>query len=247
MRSRCETAFRWSDFPSLAQYRRCVLILAMPAMPGKNLIRTYSTTSAGATRSGRQDRHSLTLTERLEEFRFHSDRYQRVRKTALISTSDCFLWMLKEAFNRYHSGDVAAEIHIVFIHVPHEQNHIYYHGKELAEMAGVKDPVAFSLEYLFEWEIPAEFILHTVSLQTLIDRKLLDHIRWLDLEVWNSYQGKISGELTELPSTSGVRECMINDISVATIPTVTVGKLRWRRSASDLMHPLALSRTKLLK
>jgi hypothetical protein len=53
-------------------------------------------------------------------------------------------------------------------------------------------------------------IVHTVSLQTLINRKLLGRMRWLDLDVWN--QSKDSQELIELPSTSKIREYIGNDI-----------------------------------
>jgi hypothetical protein len=57
---------------------------------------------------------------------------------------------------------------------------------------------------------PSGFIVHTVSLQTLINRKILGRMRWLDLDVWN--QSKDSQELIELPSTSKIREYIGNDI-----------------------------------
>jgi hypothetical protein len=153
-------------------------------MPSNNLVRTYSASSVGCVTSGRQDRHSLTEDERLEEFSYHSERFQRERKTALISTTDYLLWALKEAFNRYYSGEAAETIFIAFIHVPDEHEDLYYHGKILAESAHIwQDPELFTWEYLFQWEILAESIMHTVSLQTLINRKLLHRMRWLDLDV----------------------------------------------------------------
>jgi len=50
----------------------------------------------------------------------------------------------------------------------------------------------------------------TVSLQTLINRKLLDRMRWLDLDIWN--QSEDCQELIQIPSTSKIREHIANDI-----------------------------------
>lgn len=71
----------------------------------------------------------------------------------MISTIGYLLWALKEASNRFYSGEDAETIFIAFIHVPTKHKDHYYHRKILAESADMRDPESLTWEYLFEWEI----------------------------------------------------------------------------------------------
>lgn len=52
---------------------------------------------------------------------------------------------------------------------------LYHRAQDLEEVGG-SDPKLFKSEYIFDWEIPGEYINHVVSLQTLIDRGITRYI-----------------------------------------------------------------------
>jgi hypothetical protein len=67
----------------------------------------------------------------------------------------------------------ADKIFISFIDIPASDSGIYHHAKVLAEqLEDEEKPGLYASEYVFKWEIPEEYIIHTVSLQTIIDRGL---------------------------------------------------------------------------
>jgi hypothetical protein len=60
----------------------------------------------------------------------------------------------------------------VFISVPHKDRSIYHHAQHLARKIGHDKTAIFKDEYIFEWEIPEKYIVHKVSVQTLLERGL---------------------------------------------------------------------------
>lgn len=54
--------------------------------------------------------------------------------------------------------------------MPYESKSLYHHIEDLAQKHS--NPIQFRNEYLFEWEIPEEYIIHKVSVQTLLERRL---------------------------------------------------------------------------
>lgn len=47
-----------------------------------------------------------------------------------------------------------------------------YHAKKLAQQSHIKNADLFKYEYLFEWEIPLEYVEHRVSVRTLLNRDI---------------------------------------------------------------------------
>ena len=98
---------------------------------------------------------------------------------ALVSGSDRIVDTLKRASDKYYEdGESSAEIWIVFIEVPPTINETatrIYSAKELAEKCELPEPNLFSHEVVFEWAIPGKYVLHEVSLQSLMKRGLQEH------------------------------------------------------------------------
>lgn len=138
--------------------------------------RVYSETSAGKLSSGKGPiGDALTHVELLKEFRNHAESGSP-EPTALISVSNRIIDTVKRAFEKYYTyHESPADIWIAFIRVPatvHESPTSVHAARPLAEECGLSRPNKFQHEYVFEWVIPDEFVLHQVSLQTLIDRGL---------------------------------------------------------------------------
>jgi hypothetical protein len=121
---------------------------------------------------------------------FHKHRFINNKEpTALVSVSSRIVNTLSRALVKWRGIDEdeyqvesepADETWIAFIAVPAEDSGIYYHhARALARQLEVEDPMLYQSEYVFEWKIPSKYILHTVSLQTLIDRGL-DIERYID-------------------------------------------------------------------
>lgn len=121
----------------------------------------------------------LEKKELLEEFQKHR-RHNNTEPTALVSVSSRIVSTLSRALVKNRGVDEdgnqvkqepAEAIWIAFIAVPDPGSGIYHHARSLAEQLGDGvNPVRYQSEYVFEWRIPQEYIIHTVSLQTLIDR-----------------------------------------------------------------------------
>lgn len=94
--------------------------------------------------------------------------------TALVSVSDRIIDTLIRAFRLFHKGETAKNIHIVFIRIPAAQKEItvLHSAMELAERCDLKDAGKFKNEFLFEWAVPSEFVMHSVTVDTLLLRGL---------------------------------------------------------------------------
>jgi hypothetical protein len=92
--------------------------------------------------------------------------------TALISVTVNFTDALRRAFEKYYEGDNPARIWIVFVSVPDKDKGTYHRAERLAQENGEDEPRKFKDEYIFEWEIPEKYIVHRVSVQTLLERGL---------------------------------------------------------------------------
>ncbi|KAL6893437.1 hypothetical protein GGI43DRAFT_413336 [Trichoderma evansii] len=133
--------------------------------------RVYSEGSAGKLSSAKEfTGNALTQTELLDEFRNHANRRSK-RPTALISVSSRIVDTVRRAFKKcYTYCESPEDIWIAFIKVPVT---VQVHAAQpLAKECGLPTPGLLRYEYLFEWVIPDEYVLHRVSLQTLMDRGL---------------------------------------------------------------------------
>jgi hypothetical protein len=83
-----------------------------------------------------------------------------------------FIDVLRRAFDKLYEGEEPDQIWIVFISVPYKDKSTYHHAEHLARDIGHDTPRMFKNEYIFEWEIPEEYIVHKVSVQTLLERGL---------------------------------------------------------------------------
>lgn len=111
--------------------------------------------------------------------------------TALVSVSECIVDTLQRAFDKHHRlGEPAADIWAVFVRLPagvvvtgdddhHNERPTtivaprIHPAESLAQdLCKLKHPSAQELghEFVFEWAIPESYVLHKVSLETLIGR-----------------------------------------------------------------------------
>lgn len=148
--------------------------------------RVHSKRSVGRLVSGKGPKGDpLSDTALLEEFRNHAKFPNHTNKeenqgnrelTALVSGSDRIVDSVKRAFDKhYGDGESSADIWIAFIEFPPTTNENatrIHSAKELAEKCGLPEPNKFSYEVVFEWAIPEKYVVHEVSLQTLMERGL---------------------------------------------------------------------------
>ncbi|CAG8908885.1 unnamed protein product [Penicillium egyptiacum] len=136
--------------------------------------RCYSNRSAGELRSGKyHDGHlPLTKEDRLHEFNIHRDRNNK-QPTALVSVTDRPLEALHRALAKYYDSDEdPGRIWIVIIRVPDgADNNGPRHAGSLAQQINL-DADIFQHEYVFEWEIPQQYVEHVVSVRTLLGRRI---------------------------------------------------------------------------
>ena len=138
--------------------------------------RAYSNSSAGRLVSAKASTGGpLSYTALLEEFRNHAEKWNP-EPTALVSGSDRIVDTVKRAFDKhYKDGEPSAEIWIAFIKVPptiDETTTRIHSAEDLAEKCELPRPSRFAHKVVFEWAIPEKYVLHVVSLQTLMKRKL---------------------------------------------------------------------------
>lgn len=172
----------------------------------KMYTRVYAESSRRKLISGRgPSGQPLSRAELLSDFCRHSNRHGQ-EATALVSVSCRIIDTVRRAFDKYYrDGEPAAEIWIVFISKPTNitgeggATHIHA-AQELAEACdGFEYPEIFKYEYLVEWAIPESLVVHSVSLQTLMDRGL------------NWYQGDLQ-HLSEYEPTVDLRARIAADI-----------------------------------
>lgn len=138
--------------------------------------RVYSKGSAGQLASAKAPKGDpLSRTALCNEFRKHANRDNR-EPIALVSVSDRIVDTVKRAFEKhYKDGESLADIWITFIEVPaiiHGTPARIHATRSLAEERELPEPNVFYHEFVFEWAIPETYVLHTVSLQTLMNRGL---------------------------------------------------------------------------
>lgn len=145
--------------------------------------RVYSPSSVGDIVSGKVALVSgeetfdqrLAIEELHREFRNHADRSRRVR-TALVSVSNRIIDTVKRAYEKHLvHREPAGDIWIVFIEVPAARDGRvgrHHRAEVLARQCGHYQPRIFRHEIVFEWAVPHEYVLHEVSLQTLMARGL---------------------------------------------------------------------------
>ena len=140
--------------------------------------RVYSKGSAGQLVAAKTPKGDpLSRTDLRDEFRKHANRYNR-EPTALVSVSDRIVDTVKRAFEKHcEDGESPADIFVAFIEIPaaiHDEPAQVHAARLLAEECRLPESRLFSHEIIFEWAIPERYVLHTVSLQILMDRGL----RW---------------------------------------------------------------------
>ncbi|TGO57504.1 hypothetical protein BOTNAR_0200g00020 [Botryotinia narcissicola] len=143
-------------------------------MSSQLFYRAYSPKSAGDLVSGKakQGWHRPSHINLEQEFRNHRHLSNR-EPTGLVSVTTSIIRALKTAFNKhYRDGENPAEIWIAFIEVPDRELDVCHSAQEIARRRHDQDSVLFKDEYLFEWEILREYVVHGGSVQTLIDRGL---------------------------------------------------------------------------
>ncbi|KAL1591740.1 hypothetical protein SLS60_011739 [Paraconiothyrium brasiliense] len=138
---------------------------------GNHFSRAHSDSSAGGLISGKGRRHGRFLGPDLySEFVNHM-RLRSMKPTALISVSNRLIDTLRRAFSKFYEDEEDPnQIWITFIHVPDVDKHVYHHAEGLAKKWNCPNPSRLRYEYIFEWEIPEKYLIHKVSVQTLIER-----------------------------------------------------------------------------
>lgn len=178
-------------------------------MSSRLFYRAYSPNSAGdivcgKAKTGLRPSH-IDVTR---EFDKHRDIENRI-PTALVSVTSSIIRAIKTAFNKhYKDGENPVGIWIVFIGVPYQNADVYHSARKTAERFHGINPLWFKDEYLFEWEIPMEYVVHRVSVQTLIDRGL-DMKEYCE-EIWDK---ELYRRVSILPRTAILRNRIANTVS----------------------------------
>jgi hypothetical protein len=180
-----------------------------PTSSGTYFYRCFSNSSAGGLISGRGfgiGRLSHTCLQ--HEFESHM-RIDATAPTALISVSTRIVDTVQRAFNRYYRDlEDPRQIWIAFIFVPDSEKQIYYHAEDLARTYGYGEWKRLKYEYIFTWEIPEEYVLHRISVETFMAR---------GLDMSEYYYGH------ELPPTSVLRGEIARSILHSTMGGWRVG------------------------
>ena len=155
----------------------------------------------------------LSKSDLLSYFEQHQIFNPEIR-TALVSATDRPIEALHRAFVKYYNlNERAGDIWIVIISVPVGEDGTLscHHAKELALELGYspEEGRKFMHEYIFEWEIKDQYVEHTVSVATLLDRGL-------DLD---SYLQR-----DRLPDLRGFRGLMIDMILDLPLDGYSVGR-----------------------
>lgn len=176
--------------------------------------RVYSANSPRQFISGQGlqalERHLISGERLLDEFRQHAKKNEPV-PTALVSVSIRMIDTVQRAFAMYSGGESPENIWVVFVEVPENIHGTQIHAaRPLAEELKQRNPLLFRrnpslfhYERVFEWEIPEEYVLHKVSLRTLIDRGIEEYMPQL---------GSQDGEELS-PSTQTLRDSFAHYLS----------------------------------
>ncbi|TGO26032.1 hypothetical protein BPAE_0067g00040 [Botrytis paeoniae] len=178
-------------------------------MSSQLFYRVYSPKSAGGLICGKANQgwHRPSHINLKREFENHKDLSNR-EPTALVSVTSSIIRVLKIAFNkRYKDREDRSDIWIAFIKVPDRDKDVYHSAQEMAEKCDEEIPVLFKDEYLFEWKIPMEYVVHRVSVQTLVDRGL--NMKEYRENTWIKDQHR---RRKLLPSTSVLRTKIANAV-----------------------------------
>lgn len=146
-------------------------------MNQERFYRCSSASSAGDLICGLKHVGSrLSKSGLLTQFERHRRKYPKNKvPTALVSVTDRPIEAMHRAFEKYYnSQERSASIWITIISVPFtaDERRPYHHAEMLALATGIKDSYIFRHEYLFEWEIPDQYVEHRISVETLLDRGL---------------------------------------------------------------------------
>ena len=143
----------------------------------KYFYRCFSESSAGGLKCGLDYAGPpLSKSHLLSDFEQHQISDPEIR-TALVSVTDRPIEVLHRAFVKYYNlNERADDIWIVIVSVPVEENGTLpcHRAEELALELGYSpgERRKFMHEYIFEWEIKDQYVEHTVSVETLLDRGL---------------------------------------------------------------------------
>ncbi|KAJ6159661.1 hypothetical protein N7497_004198 [Penicillium chrysogenum] len=144
----------------------------------KYFYRCFSETSAGGLTCGlKRIGPRLSKPDLSRHFELHKHQKKKY-PTALVSVTDRPIEALHRAFvKHYNDGEVSSTIWIAIISVPAttDAEKLYHRAQQLAY-----GDIKFKHEYLFEWQIPDQYVEHIVSVKTLLSRGLdlkeyLDH------------------------------------------------------------------------
>jgi hypothetical protein len=141
---------------------------------GSYFYRCYSDSSAGALISGKG--HALGRPFGSVHLRAEFDNHIELRTkkcTALVSTSNRLIDTLRRAFSKVYNGhEDPTQVWVAFFCVPDIDRHVYHHAEDLAKRWNLSNPERLRYEYIFEWEIPKRYLIHKVSVKTLMERGL---------------------------------------------------------------------------
>ncbi|KAF2004753.1 hypothetical protein P154DRAFT_586372 [Amniculicola lignicola CBS 123094] len=139
---------------------------------GKFFYRCYSESSVGGLISGKGRGHGRLFSTALRSEFWNHVQLDNKKPTALVSTSNRLIDTIQRAFNKfYRNREHPGQIWIAFIYVPDVDQHVYHHAEYLAKKYGCQNSGRLRYEYLFEWQIPENCLLHKVSVKTLIERE----------------------------------------------------------------------------
>ncbi|TGO62508.1 hypothetical protein BCON_0019g00440 [Botryotinia convoluta] len=143
-------------------------------MASQLFYRVYSPKSAGGLVCGKATEGSRRPSHINPEREFETHKVLSNREpTALVSVTSSITRALKTAFNKeYEDKEDPAGIWIAIIKVPDRDTDVYHSAQEMAKRCREQNSVLFKDEYLFEWEIPMEYVVHRVSVKTLSKRGL---------------------------------------------------------------------------
>ncbi|THV47738.1 hypothetical protein BGAL_0291g00020 [Botrytis galanthina] len=178
-------------------------------MSSQLFYRVYSPKSAGDLVCGKANQrwHRPSHINLEGEFKNHRNLSNR-EPTALVSVTTSIIRALKIAFNKHYRDDEKrAGIWIALIEVPDRDKDLYHSAQEIARRCHDQYPVLFKNEYLFEWEIPIKYVVHGISVQTLVDRGL--NMKEYREDTWIEDQNRWR---KILPPTSNLREKIANTV-----------------------------------
>lgn len=145
--------------------------------------RVYSKRNAAQLISAKGPQGTLSHSHLLHEFRNHANKWNQ-EATALVSVSRRIIDTVNRALHKHFTDHEPPEdIWIAFINpkvTGNESPPRIHAASDLAEQCGLSEPNKFLYEMVFEWSIPDTFVMHQVSLHTLMSRGLLQDYLFRD-------------------------------------------------------------------